>query len=89
MLGEAPVWLGHVLGDGGMACGVAGAPVGGDALAAVEELDGVSGVSGEELAPDQRVGDGVVVAVELDVVVDVHTDLLPLGEDVGLGGERA
>ena len=57
----------------------------GDALPAVEELDGVGGESGVELAPDEGVGDGVVVAFELDVVVDVHADLLPLGEDVGLG----
>ena len=49
----------------------------------------MGGVSGEELAPDQGVGDGVVVAVEFDVGVEVHADLLPLGEDVGLGGQRA
>ena len=61
-----------------MASGEVGAPVGGDALAAVEEFDGVGGVSGEEWAPDQAMGDGVVVAVELDVVVEVHADLLPL-----------
>ena len=35
-----------------------------------------------ELAPGQRVRDGVVVPVDLDVVVDVHPDLLPLGEHV-------
>ena len=72
-----------------MAPRLVGAPVGGDALATVEELDGVGGVPGEELASGQGVGDGGVVAVELDVGIDVHTDLLPLGEDVGLGGERA
>ena len=32
-----------MFGDGGMAPGVVGAPVGGDALAAVEEFDGVGG----------------------------------------------
>ena len=34
-------------------------------------------------------GDGVVVSGDLDVVVDVDPDLLPLGEHVALGGQRA
>ena len=28
------------------------------------------------------------MAFEFDVIVDVHADLFPLGEDVGLGGQR-
>ena len=64
------------------------AQVTGDALPAVEELDGALGVSGVELVPDEGVGDGVVVALEFDVIVDVHADLFPLGEDVGLGAQR-
>ena len=89
LLGEAAVFLRHVLGHGGMAPEQVGAHVAGDALSAVEELDGALGVSGVELAPDEGVRDGVVVAFELDVIVDVHADLFPLGEDVGLGWQRA
>ena len=70
LLGEQAVFLGHVLGHGGMSPGGMGAHVAGDALPVVEEFDGVGGVSGVELAPDEGVGDGVVVAFELDVVVD-------------------
>ena len=55
-----------------MASGQVGAHVAGDALAAVEELDGALGVSGVELASDEGVRDGVVVAFELDVIVDVQ-----------------
>ena len=39
--------------------------------------------------PTRGVGDGVVVAFELDVIVDVHAHLLPLGEDVSVGRQRA
>ena len=59
----------------------------GDAAAAVEALDGTGGQPDVELATDQRVRDGVVVAVDLDVVVDVDADGLPLGEDVGGVGQ--
>ena len=37
---------------------------------------------------DEGVGDGVVVAVDLDVVVDVDAGALPLAVDEGLGGQR-
>ena len=84
---KRPVLLRHVFGHGGMASGEVGAHVAGDALAAVEELDGALGVSGVELACDEGVGDGVVVA--FDVMVDVHAHLLPLGEDVSVGWQRA
>ena len=39
--------------------------------------------------PTRAWGDGVVVALDLDVVVDIDPDLLPLGEHVALGGQRA
>ena len=58
-------------------------------LAAVQTLHGGDGEAHVDLAPDQGVRDGVVVAVDLDVVVDVHTRLLPLGEHVALSGKRA
>ena len=44
-----------------------GAHVAGHALAAVDALHGVGGDARVELAPDQGVGDGVVVALDLDV----------------------
>ena len=61
----------------------------GDAPSAVQALHGGGGQAHVELAPGQSVRDGVVVPVDLDVVVDVDPDLLPLGEHVALGGQRA
>ena len=61
----------------------------GHALAAVQALHGVGGEAHVELAPGEGVRDGVVVPADLDVVVDVDPDLLPLGEHVALGGQRA
>jgi hypothetical protein len=37
---------------------------------------------------NQRVRHAVVVPLDLDVVVDVHARLLPLGEGVGRRGQR-
>ena len=65
------------------------AGVAGDALAAMEALDGAGRQSDVELAADERVRDRVVVPVDLDVVVHGHPDGLPLGEDVGAVGQRA
>src|SRR5690606_12613898 len=76
----------HVRGDGGMTV-LIGATVTCDALAAVEELHGVSGEPCLDLRFDELIGDGVVVSVELDVVVDVHTRLLPGTEHVRLRRE--
>ena len=49
---------------------------------------GIHGGGGQayvELAPDQGVRHGVVVALDLDVVVDVDPRLLPLGEHIVIG----
>ena len=77
--------LGHVGRDRGVAAPYPGADVAGDALALVEDLDGFAGEPGIELAFDQLIGHRVVVAVELDVVVDMDPDLLPFGVGVGRG----
>ena len=68
-----------------------GAPwMGRDALAAVEDLDGGRGQARVDVLVQERVGDGVVMAVKLDVVVDVDAGPnLPVAIDEGLGGQRA
>ena len=83
------VLLRHVLRRGGMTPLVRGADVAGDALAAVETLDGAGRHSDIELAPDQRVRNRVLVTGYFDVVVEVHAHGLPLGEDVGAGRQEA
>ncbi len=44
--------------------------MGGDALAAMEDFDGRRRQAGVDVFVDERVGDRVVMAVELDVIVD-------------------
>ena len=83
------VLLGHVLGRGGVAPRMRRADVAGNALSAMEALDGAGRQPDIELAADERVRDRVVVPVDLDVVVGGHPDGLPLGEDVGAVGQRA
>ena len=81
------VLVGHMLCCGRVAPRVRRANMAGDALAAMEALDGAGRQSDVELAADERVRDRAVVPVDLDVVVDVRPDGLPLGEDVGAGGQ--
>ena len=59
----------------------------GDPLALVEALHGAFAVTGLQLLSDQLVGHRVVVTVDLDVVVDIHPHLFPLGKFVGLSGQ--
>src|SRR5215813_14265387 len=78
---------GHVIGQGGMAAtAVGGAGVRGDAPVLVEDLDGRGGETGLHLARDERVRDAVVMAIDLDVIIDVDAGLLPFGEFISLGG---
>ena len=83
------VCLGHVGGDGGMASLVVGTPMAGDASAAVEAFNGVGGAAHVHLFFDERMGHGVVMALDLDVVVDMDPRLFPLGVFVGLDRQGA
>ena len=79
---------GHVLLEGGVPAALVAADVAGDAGVLVEALHRGRGVAQVDLFADQPVGNAVVVALELDVIVDVHGGPLPLGELVGLCGQR-
>ena len=80
-LGMCAVGAGHVLGHGGRLSVVAPA-VRRHALAAMEDLDRVRRVADLDLLADELVRHAVDVAVDLDVVVDVHAAQLPVGQDV-------
>ena len=60
----------------------------GDALVIEKTLDRRGRDADLELSFDERVRDAVVVAVNLDVIVDVDAGFLPFGVFVGLGWER-
>jgi hypothetical protein len=60
----------HVRGNRRMPTRLIGPPVTGDALATVQDLHGLRGDARLDLESDELIGDGVIVAFELDVIVD-------------------
>ena len=79
----------HVGGVGGVATPAVTAHMGGAALAVMEDLDGARGEASVDMLVDERIRDGVVVPVQLDVVVDVDPRVdLPLAVDERLGRPR-
>ena len=68
--GIAAMGTGHVIGIGAVAPAAVAALMAGDTSAAMEDLDDAGRGAQVDLLADQRVGDGIEVAVELDVIVD-------------------
>jgi len=78
--------FGHVGGVGGVPAAEMAAGMGGHPLPAMEELDRRHGQAGIDEFVAEGVGDGVVVPVELDMVVDIHASVvLPFADDERLG----
>ena len=78
------VGVGHVLGDRVEATSSRQARVGGHAVRAEQHLHDARRRPRLDTLADELVGDGVVVVVDLDVVVDVHGAFLPLGHLVAV-----
>jgi hypothetical protein len=81
----------HVLWHGGVAAAQAAQQMAGDPLAPVEQLDRALGDARLDLLAQQAVRHRVIMAVDIDVVVESDAALAPLGVDVGLdrqSGER-
>jgi hypothetical protein len=84
------VRLRHVGGVGGVLASDEAPGMGGDALAAMKDFDGRRGQAGVDVLVHERGGDGVVMAVQFDVIVDVDAGAdLPVAVDEGFRGERA
>ena len=79
--------LGSVLVDGGGGVNSITTQMGGDPdpYAAMEDLYCHGGVASVQLLPHQLKGDAVIMPIDLDVIVDVGSNRLPLCEDVALG----
>src|SRR6516164_4510091 len=75
----AAVQAGHVFGHRGRPMRPQAAPMAGDALAAVEDLDRRRGDPRLDLLADQLVRHAVEMLGNLDVVVEVDPAALPLG----------
>jgi hypothetical protein len=82
----ALVRLGHVGGVRGVPAADIGAAMRGDSLAAVKDLDGAHACAHVDGLVHERVRDGVVMAVQFDVIVDVDPGGLPLAVDEGFRG---
>src|SRR6266851_6890157 len=82
--GVAAMGRRHVLGHGGVAAAGTAQQVTSDALAFVEQLDGALGNARLDLLAQQAVRHRVVMAVDVDMIVERDAALAPLGIDVGL-----
>jgi len=82
--GVAAMGTRHVLGHGGVAAAGAAQQMAGDTLALVKQLDGALGDARLDLLAQQAVRHRVVMAVDVDVIVERDAALAPLGVDVGL-----
>lgn len=85
------VGLGHMGGQSGVAAGSGILFVAGHPFPVMEDLHDGLGDADPDLLVDQGMGNGVEVAVHLDVVVDMDPGLLPAGQlhSGWTGGDRA
>ena len=86
--GVAAMRARHVLGDRGVPVLDARARVAGDAVAAMEHLDGGLGDPHLDDLADHAGRHGVEVPLDLDVVIRRHAGTPPFGVLVGLGRQR-
>src|SRR5271169_2801399 len=86
--GVAPMAGGHVLGNGRVLPVPACAQMNGDALAFMENLDAAGGQPRLDLGAGEAVGDGIIVGVDVDVIVDIDPAHAPRAVLIGLAGER-
>jgi hypothetical protein len=77
-----------VFGNGGVFPVPARPDVDGDALAFVENLDAAGGQARLHLGAGEAVGDGIIVGVDVDVIVDADPAHAPLAVLIGFAGER-
>jgi hypothetical protein len=73
-----------VLGDGGVLAVAAAPQMDGDPLALAKNFDGCPGQSRLDLFSGVPIRNTVVMAVDVDVIVDADPAGAPLGKDVGL-----
>ena len=80
--------LGHMFVNGRVPVSRRAAHVGRDAFAILEEFDSGCGVAGFKLLTGKLIRNAVVVAVDLDVIVDVGADCFPFRHHITFGRQR-
>jgi hypothetical protein len=83
-----PVRLRHVIRDGRVTTGLIAADVEPHARPAQQDVDRRRRQADLDGGVDQGVRDGVIVAVDLDVIIDVDARVAPVGVDVAIAWER-
>ena len=83
------VGLGHMGGHRAVAALEERTLVAGHPCALVEDFDDLRTQTYFELLLDQAIGHGIIVAVDVDMVIDVHADQFPLGIFIGLRRQGA
>ena len=82
------VRLRHVLRDGRMTPGHIAAHVQPDAHTAQQHVDGRRRQAHVDGGVNQRMRDGVIVPVDLDVIIDIDAGVGPIGVDVAIPRQR-
>ena len=88
-LRDSQVLRRHVRVDRGVVATASAFAVGGDALAAMEDLDGVGRVAHVDLFARVAVRHRVIVLIEFDVIVRPDARDLPISVLIGLLGQAA
>src|SRR6266850_5652438 len=78
--------VGHVLRNGGKPAHLMTAAMDPEPSASLKHFDGGGRQPHVERLVDQPIRHRVVMTVDVDVVVNIHADLAPLGVDEALGG---
>jgi hypothetical protein len=73
--------LGHMLGDGGGFPGAIAPEMGGDSSALEEDLHRGLGESHFHFLMNQLIGNAVVMAIHLDMVIDIDLGTFPFSKD--------
>lgn len=80
--------LGHMIRDGGGFPGAIAPEMGGNSSALEEDLDGGLGKPHLHLLMNELIGNAVVMAIQLDMVIDIDLSAFPFGKDEAMRGKR-
>ena len=62
--------------------------MGSDPCAAMEDLDCGRRVARIQMLPDELIRHAVVMPFDLDVIIDIRSDGLPMRDDIAFDGQR-
>lgn len=78
-----------MIGDRRVLAVAAGAPVSGNSLALVEDLDRIGGDTSLDLLAGKAIGNGIIVPLDLDVIIQPGAPDTPFGKDITFDRQRS